>query len=111
MPNYGVVCDQNIDEMRVVFNRKFPDRIADMERFLSYALIALTTISTPSDAADSEEQIRDVKDRPILRAAIAASVDAIVTGDKDFLCSTIERPRIFSAAQFLAYAPDDSRSE
>lgn len=30
-PNQGVICDQNVDEMRRIFNRKFPKRVDDME--------------------------------------------------------------------------------
>ena len=26
-PNRGVICEQNIDELRRIFNRKFPNRI------------------------------------------------------------------------------------
>lgn len=45
--------------------------------------------------------MRDVKDRPILRAAIAANADLILTGDKDFLESGIERPLSVTASEFL----------
>ena len=34
---------------------------------------------------DSEMQVRDVNDRPILRAALNAKADILLTGDKDFL--------------------------
>ena len=37
-PNYGFITDQNIDELRRVFNRKFPHKIPALERFL--ALVA-----------------------------------------------------------------------
>jgi predicted nucleic acid-binding protein len=37
----------------------------------------------------------------VLRAAVAADVDMIVTGDKDLLESGIERPRIISPADFV----------
>ena len=30
-PNQAVICEQNIDEMRRVFNRKFPDKIGALE--------------------------------------------------------------------------------
>lgn len=26
-PNHGLVCEQNIDEMRRIFNRKFPQKL------------------------------------------------------------------------------------
>ena len=40
-------------------------------------------------------------DRPILRAAIYANADVILTGDKDFLEADISRPQILTAAEFL----------
>lgn len=53
------------------------------------------------DVENKESEIRDVKDRPILRAAINADVDVILTGDKDFLESGIENPKIFTARDFI----------
>ena len=32
-PNHGLVCVQNIDEMRRIFNRKFPQKIQALEGF------------------------------------------------------------------------------
>ena len=43
----------------------------------------------------------DAKDQPILNATIAAGVDVILTGDKDFLSLDMEHPRCLTAAQFL----------
>ena len=49
----------------------------------------------------AEKLIRDAKDQPILNAAIVHGVDMILTGDKDFLCLDLERPRCLSVAQYL----------
>ncbi len=38
-----------------------------------------------------------------MRAAVAARVDVILTGDKDFLESGIVEPKIMNAAAFLAW--------
>ena len=46
--------------------------------------------------------VRDVKDRPILRAALSSNADFFLTGDKDFLESSVEDPRIISVAEFLS---------
>jgi len=101
-PPYAIVlCDQILDELRRVFNRKFPHRIPDMEQFLSMGRYDIVTL-TDDDTADADEgKIRDVNDRPILRAARKANVDILVTGDKDFLESTVTNPRIMTATQFL----------
>ena len=105
-PNDGIVCEQNIDEMRRIFNRKFPNRIQAFEQFLSLALLTLEVVPTPEEELDSEQHIRDVKDRPILRAAISACADVLLTGDKDFLESGVKNPKIMTAAEFVAYKQD-----
>jgi putative PIN family toxin of toxin-antitoxin system len=100
-PNVGVICDQNIDEIRRIFNRKFPNQIPLLEHFLAEALPFLLVVSTPTDELDDEEKIRDVSDRPLLRAAIAAGADIMITGDKDFLESGVSVPRVMTIAEFL----------
>ena len=100
-PNHGLICEQNIDEMRRIFNRKFPKKIAALEKFLSLALMTLEMVPTPLEEYDSEVQIRDVNDRPILRAAIYAKADILITGDKDFLESGVKNPRIMTAIDFI----------
>lgn len=100
-PNQGILCEQNVDELRRVFNRKFPQRLQALERFLSMALTALEIVSVPTVEEREESKVRDVKDRPILRAAIAAGADILLTGDKDFLESGIIHPKILTAAQFI----------
>lgn len=99
-PNHGLVCEQNIDEMRRIFNRKFPKKLQALDNFLSLALLTLEVVPTPIEAYASEKMIRDINDRPILRAAIYAKADIILTGDKDFLESGLKYPQIISAAEF-----------
>jgi putative PIN family toxin of toxin-antitoxin system len=96
-----VLCDQIIDEIRRIFNRKFPHKISDMERFLAIAHYDLITLDAGDIASSDEATIRDINDRPILRAARKADVNIIVTGDKDFLESMVTYPDIITAAQFL----------
>ena len=100
-PNQGVICSQIVDEMRRIFNRKFPKKIPAMERFLTMALQTLELVQIPETKFEQESSIRDVKDRTILRAAIAAHVDVILTGDKDFLESGLSHPQIKTAAEFI----------
>lgn len=100
-PNHGLICEQNIDEMRRIFNRKFPRKIAALEKFLSLALMTLEMVPTPVEEYKSEMQIRDINDRPILRAAIYANADILLTGDKDFLESGLENPKIMTAIDFV----------
>lgn len=100
-PNHGLICEQNIDEMRRIFNRKFPQKISALESFLSLALLTLEVIPMPVIEYDTENQIRDINDRPILRAALYANADILLTGDKDFLESGLQKPQILTAAEFI----------
>lgn len=100
-PYRGLVCEQNIDELRRIFNRKFPKKLQALDNFLSLALLTLEVVPTPIETYTSEEMIRDANDRPILHAALYAKVDIILTGDKDFLESGLKNPQIMSAAEFI----------
>ena len=91
-----VLCDRNLIELRDILTRKAPDYLPDAEVLLaelSYELIPA--------AYHAEKLIRDAKDQPILNAAIVADVDMILTGDKDFLESGLQKPQILTAAEFL----------
>ncbi len=102
-PNHGLICEQNVDEMKRIFNKKFPNRTTALDKFLSIALLTLELVPVPTDENSSEIQIRDVNDRPILRAAIHAHTDILLTGDKDFLESGLKKPTIMTPAEFLKY--------
>lgn len=102
-PNHGLICEQNVDEMKRIFNKKFPNRLASLDKFLSVALMTLELVPIPTDENSWETQIRDVNDRPILRAAIEANADILLTGDKDFLESGLETLMIMAPAEFLEY--------
>ena len=101
-PNHGLICEQNVDEMKRIFNKKFPDRVSALDRFLSIALLTLELVPVPVDQTSSEAKIRDTKDRPILRAALNANADVLLTGDKDFLESGLEKPKAMTPMEFLS---------
>ena len=100
-PNNGLICEQNVDEMKRIFNKKFPSRLAALDQFLSAALMTMELVPVPTGQDVSESQLRDVDDRPILRAAIAAGADVLLTGDKDFLESGLKNPIIITPAEFI----------
>lgn len=100
-PNHGLICEQNVDEMKRIFNKKFPTRLDALNRFLAAALLTLELVPVPTDEEATEGKIRDVKDRPILRAAIRAGADVLLTGDKDFLEAGLEKPIVLTPAEFL----------
>lgn len=66
------------------------------------ALQSIEVVPTLEEETEAELEIRDVKDRPILRAALDAGADLFLTGDKDFLESSVTDPRIISVSDFLA---------
>ena len=87
--------------MKRIFNKKFPNRLTSLDKFLSVALLTLELVPIPTDENIYETQIRDVNDRPILRAAMEAKADVLLTGDKDFLESGLKSPMIMTPAEFL----------
>ncbi|MCL2054302.1 MAG: putative toxin-antitoxin system toxin component, PIN family [Oscillospiraceae bacterium] len=100
-PYRAMICEFSLNELQRVFNRKFPQLIDKYEKFIATALMVVQIVPVPLLVYDDEEKIRDVKDRPILRAAIKAGADILVSGDKDFLESSVAIPKIMRAAEFL----------
>ena len=93
-----------MDEMRRVYNRKFPDRIQVVERFVSLLALSVEIVPLANDEifdVEMAQKIRDRKDLPILVAARSANVEGIITGDKDFLESGIVDPKMISPAEFM----------
>lgn len=100
-PNQGIVCEQNIEELIRIMQKKFPHKLSSLNSFLALATSTLTVIPTPTTTYTAENLVRDVMDRPILRAALFAQADILLTGDKDFLESSITHPKIMTASDFL----------
>ena len=93
-----VICTYILDELQNVFKRKFPNKSACLDVFLSN--LAFELCYTPKINPDTPK-MRDENDRPILQVAIDADIDAILTGDNDFHALNIERPVIISPADVL----------
>lgn len=100
-PNHGLICEQNVDELKRIFNKKFPTKLVSLDKFLSVALLTLKLIPMPGSESTEEKLVRDMDDRPILRAAISAKADILLTGDKDFLESGVATPAIMTPAEFF----------
>lgn len=100
-PNTAIICGQNVNELRRIFARKFPRKTEAMEQFLLLALQSVELVAVPEQPVPAEKKIRDAADRPILRAALAANADILLTGDKDFLEAGLMKPRVLSAMEFL----------
>ena len=103
LPNRAIVCDYSLNEIRRVYVNKFPEKLHDCEKFLAWVALTVEIVPVPpeSEKSEQEDEIRDIDDRPILRAAITEKVDVLLSGDKDFLESTITNPQIIKAADFI----------
>ena len=89
------LSDQNIAELRDILSRKRPDKLPELNTFLSeLSFTLIPAVYTQSVT------MRDAKDQPILNAAIVEDVDIILTGDKDFLSLGLDRPECLSVADF-----------
>ncbi len=64
-------------------------------------VLANPRIWAKGDVVSENVYHRDASDRPILRAAVAAHVDILITGDKDFLEAGIATPHIMTAREFV----------
>ena len=100
-PYEPIICDYVLDELYRKFEEKFPDKAANLAEFFQMALLFIEVVPTPEARLLEESRIRDPKDRPILRAALDSHADLFLTGDKDFLESSVTDPRIISVAEFL----------
>ena len=100
-PYEPIVCDYIVNELHRKFQEKFPKHTTELEAFLYNTLQVIQVVPTPEIESTEESKIRDLKDRPILRAAKAANADLLLTGDLDFLESDIKNPRIISASAFI----------
>ncbi|MCL1799890.1 MAG: putative toxin-antitoxin system toxin component, PIN family [Promicromonosporaceae bacterium] len=97
----AIVSDFVLGELRRVVSEKVPDKLEAMERFIIELTAGAETISTPKSPDHLEHNVRDVNDRPVLRAARAAGSDILLTGDKGFNESGITEPEPLTPRQFL----------
>ena len=100
-PNTGIVCLYSVDELRKIIEKKAPQYLFYVEKFLYNTAFSLFFVPVPLEKCEEELKIRDVKDRPLLRAAIRFGADYFLTGDKDFLESGVQNPKIITASDFL----------
>jgi len=102
LPNTAFVSDYSLDEIHRVAYEKFPTKVRDIELFLYRTLFTVQLVKTPTDYVENDEsKVSDIKDRPILRAALKVNADVLITGDKKLIASDITHPRIINPADFL----------
>lgn len=94
-----LISDYVLEEVRNTLRRKVPEYLFRFDAFLSK--IDFIRISSTSAVVALPISLRNQKDEPILRDAIAGHADVILTGDKDFLDSGLKRPRPIHPAEFI----------
>lgn len=95
-----VICDYVIEELRLVTERKFPNKKQSLEQF--FIELPYELVHTPRNLdLNGIPDMRDVKDSPILATAIMEGIDVFLTGDKDFLVLDVETPEILTMREFL----------
>jgi putative PIN family toxin of toxin-antitoxin system len=94
-----VLSSYIIDELIDVTKRKFPQKIKDVDLFLTRLPYEL--VYTPREQSYDFFHIRDLDDYPVLYSAIIEDVDLFVTGDNDFDDVEIEKPEIITPSEFL----------
>ena len=95
-----VLCSYVINELHDVINEKFPSKAEAVELFL--VNLPFEYFYTPESIPEHNLfEIRDADDDAVLYSAIAANVDILITGDKDFSDIEIEQPKILTPSEFL----------
>lgn len=101
LQDHTVILSPGImDELRDVFDRKFPHRRADLERFfkqLSYELAP----ESAGTIGKLSHVLRDPDDVHILISALSANADVLLTGDQDFVELPMTKPLILTPRQFI----------
>ena len=91
-----ILCDHIISECYDVAKKRFPTKIATLDLLLAKLRYELVPAPREGDV-----HIADVKDKPILNAAIEYGIDVLVTGDRHFFEVDIDRPEILKPSEFV----------
>ncbi len=92
-----ILCDHIIDECYDVAKKRFPQKLSVLDDV--FAKLRYELVPAPRSG---EIKIRDIKDQPILNAAVTYDIDIIITGDKHFLELAINHPEIVTPVEFLS---------
>jgi len=93
------ICREIEQEVLRSFGKKWPELLRDVKRYLAES--CFTVLPTPITTDNKELHLRDIKDRPIYRAAKNANVDYFITDDKDFLEFSQSDISGITASEFL----------
>ena len=95
-----VICSHVVEELQIIFKKKFPEMTDAFEEFL--VKLTYEYFYTPQYIEISKyPSIRDKEDLPILVSSILADVDVLITGDKDFSKVEIDKPEILTPRELM----------
>ncbi|MGP1458091.1 MAG: putative toxin-antitoxin system toxin component, PIN family [Treponema sp.] len=82
-----------------VFQKKFPEKQELLDFFFAEADFEEFVMPQTIDKSDFPK-MRDEADLPVLAAAVLSDSDILLTGDKDFEDIKMDRPLIFTPAEY-----------
>jgi len=88
-----------VSELKDVVHRKFPTKVKTVDKLL--IKLSYDLVYTPEEMDETQFNIRDMKDYPVLYTAIIEDVDILITGDKDFANIEIEKTEILTPSDFI----------
>ena len=97
--NQLVLSQYTLDELKKVFQKKFPKRIEFLNIFLEKLKYEHVDIKIKDPK--NYPQIRDIKDTPLLAHAIESKVHILVTGDKDFKEIIVKDLKIINPRKYI----------
>jgi putative PIN family toxin of toxin-antitoxin system len=97
--NTLVLCDQIVEELFDVIQRRVPRKLGKAKEKLN--AMNYEPNRMPEEPFTRLVHIRDETDYPILHVAITKNVDVLVTGDKDFMGTGLKRPKIVKPDEFV----------
>lgn len=78
-----VISDFVVEQARRNLAKKFPQHLPRFEAFLAQAPLEFVPEATPGEIQENKELVRDESDVPVVLPYIKASVDCMVSEDKD----------------------------
>lgn len=95
----AIISSYTKNECAEVFSKKFPEKSGLLDNFFDG--ISYEEFESPAEINTlNYPKIRDVKDLPVLASAILSDSDVLLTGDKDFCDVHIDKPLVFTPAQY-----------
>ena len=97
--NQLVLSQYTLEELKKVFQKKFPKRIELLNDFLKK--LKYEHVDFKIKDLKKYPLVRDIKDTPLLAHAIETKVNVLITGDKDFEKIIVENMEIINPRKYI----------